>query len=111
LKRRIAPLLSGLLNEIHNDMSVYIASFSSVGDDLAQWRAYAPGGSGVSIGFDSRALDVRYTSGPTKDKFVEVIAFLEKVRYMGPGWGKGFFRISIECTRIVRKARPLSKGS
>jgi hypothetical protein len=91
-KRRHAPLLSSLLNEVQNDTNVYIASFSSIGDDLTQWRAYCPSGAGVSIGFDSRALEVEYISGTSKDDFIEVNAFLEKVRYMSAGWAKGFFR-------------------
>ena len=91
-RRRFAPLLSSLLYEVQKDRNVYIASFSSIGDDLTQWRAYCPSGSGVSIGFDSRALDVKYISSASKDDFIEVNAILEKVRYMNAGWTKGFFR-------------------
>ena len=34
----------------------FCASFSENPDQLSQWRAYAAGGAGVAIGFDSRYL-------------------------------------------------------
>jgi len=91
-RRRFAPFLKSLFYAVQNDGKVYIASFSSIGDDLTQWRAYCPGGSGVSIGFDSRSLEVKYISSASKNEFIEVNAILEKVRYMGSGWEKGGFR-------------------
>jgi hypothetical protein len=36
--------------------SIYVVSFSKAPDLLSQWRAYCPGGSGVALGFDSRAV-------------------------------------------------------
>jgi hypothetical protein len=91
-KRRNQPFLLSLLSEFQNDSNVYIASFSSVGDDLTQWRAYSPSSSGVSIGFDSRALTVRYVTGPTTPNLREVSAVLEKVRYMDERWTNDFFK-------------------
>lgn len=41
------------------DISVFVASFSSCCDALSQWRAYAPYGSGFSIGFDFSKLKGR----------------------------------------------------
>jgi len=38
------------------EKNVFVASFSYDGDDLGQWRGYCPGGSGVSLGFDSAEL-------------------------------------------------------
>lgn len=36
--------------------NVYCACFSTVRDDLSQWRAYADDGRGVAISFDLRSL-------------------------------------------------------
>ena len=36
----------------------FIASFTEAGDLLSQWRGYGAGGSGVSIGFDLKKLDL-----------------------------------------------------
>jgi hypothetical protein len=35
----------------------FISSFSSCGDDLGQWRAYADNGRGYALGFDAKALE------------------------------------------------------
>lgn len=39
-------------------MSIYICCFSKESDILSQWRAYAEGGKGVSIGFDLEKLKI-----------------------------------------------------
>lgn len=39
----------------------FMCSFSSRGDDLGQWRAYADNGRGYAIGFDAKALEEAYT--------------------------------------------------
>ncbi len=36
-----------------------VASFSSVPDDMSQWRSYADDGRGVCLGFSVQALDMR----------------------------------------------------
>jgi hypothetical protein len=38
-----------------------MCSFSSCGDDLGQWRAYAENGRGYAVGFDAKALEDGYT--------------------------------------------------
>lgn len=35
----------------------FLCSFSSCGDDLGQWRAYADNGRGYALGFDTKALE------------------------------------------------------
>jgi hypothetical protein len=35
----------------------FMCSFSSCGDDLGQWRAYADNGRGYALGFDAKALE------------------------------------------------------
>lgn len=35
----------------------FMCSFSSCGDDLGQWRAYADNGRGYAVGFDAKALE------------------------------------------------------
>lgn len=39
----------------------FMCSFSSCGDDLGQWRAYADNGRGYAIGFDAKALENGFT--------------------------------------------------
>lgn len=39
----------------------FMCSFSSSGDDLGQWRAYADNGRGYAVGFDAKALEDGYT--------------------------------------------------
>jgi hypothetical protein len=39
----------------------FVCSFSSAGDDLGQWRAYADNGRGFALGFDGEALEKAYT--------------------------------------------------
>jgi Protein of unknown function (DUF2971) len=39
----------------------FMCSFSSCGDDLGQWRAYADNGRGYAVGFDAKALENGYT--------------------------------------------------
>lgn len=39
----------------------FMCSFSSVGDDLGQWRACADNGRGFALGFDARALENGFT--------------------------------------------------
>ncbi len=39
----------------------FMCSFSSCGDDLGQWRAYADNGRGFVLGFDAKALENSFT--------------------------------------------------
>ena len=39
----------------------FVCSFSSTGDDLGQWRAYADNGRGYALGFDSKELEKAFT--------------------------------------------------
>lgn len=39
----------------------FMCSFSSCGDDLGQWRAYADNGRGYAVGFDAEALENGFT--------------------------------------------------
>jgi Protein of unknown function (DUF2971) len=42
----------------------FVASFSAVGNDLGQWRAYADNGRGYALGFDTASLEAAFTKGP-----------------------------------------------
>jgi hypothetical protein len=65
--RETGPLLElydGLLDAISvlesfAQMSLYVCSFSGIGDLLSQWRAYTPNGIGYSIGFEASFLKQR----------------------------------------------------
>ncbi|TLG79021.1 DUF2971 domain-containing protein [Methylocystis sp. B8] len=39
----------------------FVSSFSSTGDDLGQWRAYADNGRGYALGFDAKELEKAFT--------------------------------------------------
>lgn len=39
----------------------FVCSFSSDGDDLGQWRAYADNGRGYALGFDGKSLEGAFT--------------------------------------------------
>jgi len=39
----------------------FVCSFSSEGNDLGQWRAYADNGRGYALGFDTKALEAAFT--------------------------------------------------
>jgi hypothetical protein len=41
----------------------FVCSFSSYGEDLGQWRAYADNGRGYALGFDALALENGFTTG------------------------------------------------
>ena len=69
LRNKLAELRSGTtaayLDEMAqlydlNNVAPYIASFSANGDLLSQWRAYSNDGTGVAIGFNSAAFNVKF---------------------------------------------------
>lgn len=45
----------------------FLCSFSSCGDDLGQWRAYADNGRGYALGFDGKALESGFTGAPSQN--------------------------------------------
>jgi hypothetical protein len=49
------------LLEIQESTPFFMCSFSSCGDDLGQWRAYADNGRGYALGFDAKALEAGFT--------------------------------------------------
>jgi hypothetical protein len=42
---------------IQDSAHYFVCSFSSCGDDLGQWRAYADNGRGYALGFDAKVLE------------------------------------------------------
>ncbi len=50
---------------IQGSAHFFVCSFSSCGDDLGQWRAYADNGRGYALGFDATALENGFTKGGT----------------------------------------------
>ncbi len=53
---QLAENLSEILKERMTSSSVYVACFSTVMDDLSQWRGYCPSGFGYCIKFDAGEL-------------------------------------------------------
>lgn len=45
---------------IEGSAQYFICSFTSCGDDLGQWRAYADNGRGFALGFDGKALEAGF---------------------------------------------------
>lgn len=58
----------GLKGGVQRAAHYFISSFSSRGDDLGQWRAYADNGRGYALGFESRLIE----DGFTKDRGVAI---------------------------------------
>ena len=56
----------------------YILSFSLVGDDLSQWRAYADNGRGYSIEFETKPIEVEFLKGNEKNRATYYIKYDEK---------------------------------
>ncbi len=46
---------------LQESANYFVCSFSSSGDDLGQWRAYADNGRGYALGFDAKALETAFT--------------------------------------------------
>jgi Protein of unknown function (DUF2971) len=46
---------------IQKSAHYFVCSFSSAGDDLGQWRAYADNGRGYALEFDAKALETAFT--------------------------------------------------
>lgn len=70
--------------EERRQLNEFIASFSENGDDLSQWRAYCSAKAGISIGFDSAALNTQWVADPKGGEPLFVGGGLKKVRYLGP---------------------------
>lgn len=79
-RKRLKELIQ--LAESRPRLNEFVASFSEEGDDLSQWRAYCPGGSGFSIGFASSAVRSQWVSDPVGGKPTWVGAQLLKVKYL-----------------------------
>ena len=56
LDRDFLDRVDALIGPMQNSMHPFVACFSTEGDLLSQWRAYADGGRGVAIGFRASAL-------------------------------------------------------
>lgn len=50
-----------------NAGNYFICSFSSRGNELGQWRAYADNGRGYAIGFEAKALEMAFVSNGCDD--------------------------------------------
>jgi hypothetical protein len=66
--KKFAQLLAALAQGkelIQESAYFFVCSFSSSGDDLGQWRAYADNGRGYALGFDTTALEHGFTKDGT----------------------------------------------
>jgi hypothetical protein len=60
------------LGKVQKSGDYFICSFSSTGDDLGQWRAYADNGHGYALGFDANVLEdafIRQAGAPIQKAF------------------------------------------
>lgn len=92
------PLLKGMCGAMNGEgferVNLYVTSFSEDPDSLAQWRAYAGGASGFSLGFDIGATVLPspfivarciYDEERQREKVVSVIAkLLSRLRRLPP---------------------------
>lgn len=58
-----------LKNAFQDQIHFFCCSFSKVGNNLGQWRAYANDGNGFAIGFDCAKLQPKFISGPSSAAF------------------------------------------
>jgi hypothetical protein len=65
--KAFAKQLTGFAEQkgIQGSAHFFVCSFSSCGDDLGQWRAYADNGRGYALGFDAMVLEKGLTKGET----------------------------------------------
>lgn len=69
IEKKLIDSFLELISE-KNISTHYVTSFSSKGDLLSQWRAYANNGKGISIGFDAEKLAKSF-EGKTENFFVK----------------------------------------
>jgi hypothetical protein len=55
----LAAMLHGGIEQVAH---FFVCSFSEVGDDLGQWRAYADNGRGFALGFDAHMLEAAFAA-------------------------------------------------
>jgi hypothetical protein len=73
-----AERLAGFAHQrgIQESAHFFVCSFTSWGDDLGQWRAYADNGRGYALGFDANALEKTFAGiGFTKDGIPNTFSF------------------------------------
>jgi hypothetical protein len=85
----------------------FVASFSENGDDLTQWRAYCPGGAGLSIGFNTAALSTQWVADPKCQDPAFVGSALRKVRYLNE---QGEAKLFNELDSMVRLSPSIQRG-
>jgi hypothetical protein len=54
---------------IQGSAQFFVCAFSSCGDDLGQWRAYADNGRGYALGFDGKVLEKAFFDSGNADSF------------------------------------------
>jgi hypothetical protein len=64
--KRFAQGLENFFSQVEVERSghFFICSFSSRGDDLGQWRAYADNGRGYALGFHAKVVEDGFTRSP-----------------------------------------------
>ncbi|HXM20831.1 MAG TPA: DUF2971 domain-containing protein [Terriglobales bacterium] len=62
LAKLSADFHSYLETELQSTGHYFVCSFSSDGNDLGQWRAYADNGRGYALGFDLKALEKAFAN-------------------------------------------------
>jgi hypothetical protein len=68
----------------------YVCSFSLIGDDLGQWRAYSDNGRGYALGFDTKVLEA---------------AFMKNIQT--PSQINATFPVTYKESKLVEKQRQL----
>lgn len=104
--KRFAQGLETLLNRVEVERlgHHFICSFSSCGDDLCQWRAYADNGRGYALGFDAKFLEDGFTKSP--DTNTEAF----HITYDDHGLGTLLDQIIESCLRTVDLSPTLPSG-
>ena len=63
-KKFNAQFRRALAGNVETSAHYFVCCFSTTGDDLGQWRAYADDGRGYAIGFNAEILEKAFASAP-----------------------------------------------
>ena len=100
----IFETVRGLL-ESSPKRSDFVASLSTKGDILSQWRAYCPPGMGVSIGFNSSALSQKWVANSSDKAPLFLSSSLQRIRYIDPSSNSELQTMVHRLLSIERKTR------
>jgi len=93
-KALATPFFKPALEQIKITANYFICCFSSTGDDLGQWRAYADDGHGYALGFEGKSLDKIFIADDTEHNNSFIVNYEEADLNE---WQKELANIFLKC--------------